>query len=269
MVARLDQFAATIADARTQPNLAALADLEQQFLTGFHEVGAHLDPVQVGAAWMILGNLFAGFVGGLPPEQQGCGPVLVNLARLAGARLYTGSGLPVTAQCPYTYGTGVECGKSYTQATQERLDALMRSHVALHHPGESWPPEVVIAGDGGPGTLSDGTGRVWPVGTPRPMHAPHELCDCRPGETYHCAAIGEPDEVFQPGPHEIHLIDQQPFDRLEITWAKDAEVDPTWGPRIARMARAIVAVGHLVEEAPDAKPALVHERDDTDGEEQS
>lgn len=25
-------------------------------------------------------------------------------------------------------------------------------------------------------------------GTPRPKHAPHELCDCQPGETYHCAA---------------------------------------------------------------------------------
>lgn len=140
MVARLDQFAATIADARTQPNLAALADLEQQFLTGFHEVGAHLDPVQVGAAWMILGNLFAGFVGGLPAEQQGCGPVLVNLARLAGARLYTGSNLPVELPCPFAYTDGTSCRKVVKAPNAERANLLLGAHVWQAHPGETWPP---------------------------------------------------------------------------------------------------------------------------------
>jgi hypothetical protein len=141
MVARLDQFAATIADARTQPNLAALADLEQQFLTGFHEVGAHLDPVQVGAAWMILGNLFAGFVGGLPQEQQGCGPVLVNLARLAGARLYTGDRLPMEMTCPFTYGTGAQCKTVIKGSDEKQFDTHMRAHIWQHHEGATWPPE--------------------------------------------------------------------------------------------------------------------------------
>lgn len=141
MVARLDQFAATIADARTQPNLAALADLEQQFLTGFHDVGAHLDPVQVGAAWMILGNLFAGYVGSLPPEQQGAGPVLVNLARLAGQRLYVGDRLPVEMRCPFTYATGAPCTKTIKGSDEKQFDTYMRAHIWQAHPGATWPPE--------------------------------------------------------------------------------------------------------------------------------
>lgn len=147
MIARLDQFAAAIADARTQPNLAALADLEQQFLTGFHEVGAHLDRAQVGAAWMILGNLFAGYVGSLNPEQQGAGPVLVNLARLAGARLYTGDRLPVEMRCPFTFATGAPCAKVITGSDEKQFDTYMRAHIWQQHPGEEWP-RVALAGDG-------------------------------------------------------------------------------------------------------------------------
>lgn len=139
---RLDQFAAAVAEARTtQPALAALAVTEQQFIDAAMDIGAHLDRPTLGAAWLILGRLFSTQLASVPPEQQaGALAMLLNVAKLAGQRLYTGAALPVTAACPYAYGTGAACGKQYTQATQERLDALMRSHVALHHPGQAWPP---------------------------------------------------------------------------------------------------------------------------------
>lgn len=307
---RLDQFAAQVTEARnTQPALQALAEIEQQFLDAALDVGGHLDRETVGAAWLILGQLFAANLANVAPEQQAqhLGRLL-NVARLAGARLYTGDRLPVEVACPFMHGNGTPCGKVVKAPNPERADVLLGAHVWQAHPGETWPPKpevhersispqdlgaselppppegwhertlteplatqhgrqyerdddlfpptvlgadpsfdqlqrfacvrvlaltklgvdrkhgdpvtgvvggltpeaawaeaegeyeqiladrggeqplIVIAGDGGPGMFSDDTGRVWRAGAPRPKHAPHELCDCRPGEVYHCAA---------------------------------------------------------------------------------
>jgi hypothetical protein len=258
---RLDQFAASVAEARaTNPAVAGLATQEDQFIDAAMDIGAHLDRQTVGAAWLILGQLMGTHLANVPPEHQASAVMtLLNIAKLAGERLYTGNGLPITVACPYAYGNGSQCSTTRTAPNRERLDVLLRAHVMQNHPGKEWPPpaeagpqdedaqlegstgecpncgtqvhldggligfhplqyvdgiptvhtcrgagkppvsggdaeqapdagEILIAGDGGPGVLSDGTGRVWPAGTPRPKHAPHELCDCRPGETYHCAA---------------------------------------------------------------------------------
>jgi hypothetical protein len=141
-ISQLDQLAAAVADARAQPQLAALAQLEEQFIASFNSspFGATLDPVTVGATMMILGNMFASHVNTMPEEQRGGAGILVNLARLAGQRIYTGDRLPVTHKCPYAYSSGALCGKEYTGTTQEQADLLMNGHVQLHHPGKAWPP---------------------------------------------------------------------------------------------------------------------------------
>lgn len=140
---RLDQFAAAVAEARTtNPALAALATTESQFIDAAMDIGAHLDRPTVGAAWLILGQLFSTNLASVPPEQQAAQlAVLLNVAKLAGARLYVGDRLPVTLPCPFAYGDGTPCKTSRTGATPEQAETLMRAHVWQNHPGETWPPK--------------------------------------------------------------------------------------------------------------------------------
>ncbi len=201
---RLDQFAASVAEARaTNPAVAGLATQEDQFIDAAMDIGAHLDRQTVGAAWLILGQLMGTHLANVPPEHQASAVMmLLNIAKLAGERLYTGNGLPITVACPYTYGNGAACSTTRTAPNQERLDVLMRAHVMQNHPGKEWPPptggfEVAIAGtdlaealanpirlEPSPAVRGFAGEKAW---TKSP-HAPYEVCDCRPGETYHCAA---------------------------------------------------------------------------------
>lgn len=142
-IAQLDQLAAAVADARQQPNMMALAGMEEGFLNAYLQgspFGNALDPLTVGAAWMIVGNLFASHINTMPEDQRSGPAQLANLARLAGQRLYTGDRLPVTIACPYTYATGAPCTTSRTGSTQEQADKLMGAHVWQNHPDKEWPP---------------------------------------------------------------------------------------------------------------------------------
>lgn len=146
---RLDQFAAAVAEARTtQPALAALQPTVDQFIDTAMDIGAHLDRPTLGAAWLILGQLFGTNLASTPPDQQaGVLAMLLNVARLAGERLYTGTAIPVEMPCPFPYGTGAPCKSVIKAPNRERADVLLGAHVWQQHPGETWPP-VVLAGDG-------------------------------------------------------------------------------------------------------------------------
>jgi hypothetical protein len=140
---RLDQFAAAVADARaTNPVVASLAAQEDQFISAAMDIGAHLDRQTLGAAWLIAGQLMGAHLQNTPPEQQaGALAMLLNVIKLAGEKLYTGNGLPITVACPYAYSGGAQCSTTRTAPNQERVDLLMRAHVAQNHPGEEWPPK--------------------------------------------------------------------------------------------------------------------------------
>lgn len=142
-ISQLDQLAAAVADARAQPNMVALAGMEEGFLNAYLQgspFGNALDPLTVGAAWMIVGNLFASHINTMPEDQRSGPAQLANLARLAGQRLYTGDRLPVTLACPYTHATGAPCTTTRTGSTQEQADKLMGAHVWQNHPDKTWPP---------------------------------------------------------------------------------------------------------------------------------
>lgn len=140
---RLDQFAAAVAEARTtQPALAALGQIETQFIDTAMDIGAHLDRATVGAAWLILGQLFGTNLASTPPDQQaGQLVALLNVAKLAGQRLYVGDRLPVEMRCPFTYATGAPCTKLIKGSDEKQFDTYMRAHIWQQHPGETWPPK--------------------------------------------------------------------------------------------------------------------------------
>lgn len=152
---RLDQFAAQVAEARTaQPALQALAATEQQFIDAAMDVGAHLDRETVGAAWLILGQLFAANLANVRPEAQAQHlGMLLNVTRLAGARLYTGDRLPVEMRCPFTYSTGKQCTKTIKGGDEKQFDTNMRAHLWQNHPDATWPPDGEIP----PPTWADDT----------------------------------------------------------------------------------------------------------------
>jgi hypothetical protein len=141
---RLDQFAAAVAEARTtNPAVATLATQEGQFIAAALDIGAHLDRQTLGAAWLIAGQLMGTHLQGVPPEHQAAAlAMLLNVIKLAGERLYTGNGLPITVACPYTYGNGSACSTARTAPNQDRLDVLMRAHILQNHPGNEWPPPL-------------------------------------------------------------------------------------------------------------------------------
>lgn len=185
---RLDQFAAEVNEARANnPAIAALADEEQRLIDEALDIGAHLDRATLGAAWVLLGRLMFQRLQTTPPEQQ---PVLLctlfQAARLAGARLYTGDRLPVELECPYTYASGAACKTVIKGPNSERAEVLLGAHAWQAHPGRERPtvePEVPLE--------DQQVGRLptrEELGLSMPRHAPSEVCDCRPGETYHCAA---------------------------------------------------------------------------------
>jgi hypothetical protein len=137
---KLDQFAEAIAQARAAGSFGNAEPAEQQLLDVLLDIAPELDHTTVGAAWLVIGNLFRSNLEQAPPHQQGDAAVnLMNLVQLAGQRLYAGA--PLTHPCPIPRSNGTACRFTAKGARQEVLDAMMRAHVAVYHPGQSWPPE--------------------------------------------------------------------------------------------------------------------------------
>lgn len=142
MTAVLDQLAT---DANTQrrddPNMAALEPNLRALLAEFERLCGHLDEVTAGAALLVVGQLCAAFVNGQSEAEQKVEALaaLPNLIRLVGAQLYAGTTTEVQIACPFTYLSGAACKTSYSAATQEHAELLMRGHVWQNHPGETWP----------------------------------------------------------------------------------------------------------------------------------
>ena len=143
----LDQLAAQIRNDRVgrNPVIVELEHIETQLLDLFAKVGAeHVEPEQAGATMLILGQLFNDLVSKLPEDQQYRAPaIIVNLLRMLGQRLYTGDVPSDELRCPFPLATGKPCSFKPTYTMGGTLTTVMRGHVALHHPGEVWPPADV------------------------------------------------------------------------------------------------------------------------------
>jgi hypothetical protein len=140
----LDQLAAQIRNDRQgkNPELVALEGIEQQLLPLFVKVGGEqVDPVQAGVTALVLGQLFADLVTKLPLEaKQNSTSIIVNLLRMMGQRLYAGDLPSNELRCPFVLASGKPCNFSPSYTMGGTLTTVMRGHVALHHPGETWPP---------------------------------------------------------------------------------------------------------------------------------
>lgn len=136
---RLDQFAEAIAQARATGTFGDAEAAEQQLLGVLLDIAPELDHTAVGAAWLVIGNLFRNNLDQAPAHLQGDAAInLMNLAQLAGQRLYAGA--PLTHPCPIPRSNGTACRFTAKGSRQEVLDAMMRAHVDVYHPGRAWPP---------------------------------------------------------------------------------------------------------------------------------
>lgn len=142
---KLDQFAAAIADARASGVFAEFETGEQSLLDLLLDVAPELDTTTVGAAWLVIGNVLHSTL-----DQDDPAIRLVNLVQLAAQRLYAGA--PLAHPCPIPRSNGTACRFTAKGARQEVLDAMMRAHVDVYHPGRSWPPVEVadrVGAEGG------------------------------------------------------------------------------------------------------------------------
>lgn len=138
---RLNQFADAIANARATGTFGDAEAAEQQLLGVLLDIAPELDHTTVGAAWLVIGNLFRSNLDQAPAHLQGDTAInLMNLVQLAGQRLYAGA--PLTHPCPIPRSNGTACRFTAKGARQEVLDAMMRAHVDVYHPGRAWPPEA-------------------------------------------------------------------------------------------------------------------------------
>lgn len=143
MTSALDQLAADATSKRQggDPVIAELEPALKSLYAEFQRLCGHLDDVTAGAALMVVGQLAAINLRDQPDDQKVNAAMRVPMMTLLlGAQLYTGSAAGVEVICPFTYLTGVPCGKTITSATKSHTERLMRGHVWQHHPGETWPP---------------------------------------------------------------------------------------------------------------------------------
>lgn len=141
----LTQQAALIAAARLEGNPYAnhLAQIEPKFIAELTRQLDGVDHALIGAVLLTAGQLTASVLALLSPESRPhAGPIAVNLLQLTGQQLYQGKMQHVTA-CPYPLATGKPCGHVAKGETEDQLDAVMRGHIGLHHPGETWPIEAL------------------------------------------------------------------------------------------------------------------------------
>ena len=140
----LDQLAAQIRNDRKagHPELVALAGVEEHLLDVFlREAGEQIDLVQAGVTMLVMGQVFNQVVSQLPAEEFQRAPgLMVNSLRMIGQRLYSGDLPKHQLQCPFPLATGRPCPFKPRSSMGATLTAVMRGHVALHHPGETWPP---------------------------------------------------------------------------------------------------------------------------------
>lgn len=125
------------------PALTALAEVEQKMLRAFAKAYPGLRSVpDAGAALLVFSQLCADLVPKLPEAAQlNAGPLFINVGRLVGEALMSGRLAAAGLRCPFRYATGKEC-KYLAEATdQATIDAIMRGHVGLHHPDQTWPCE--------------------------------------------------------------------------------------------------------------------------------
>lgn len=135
---RLDKLADGIASARATGQFAELEQQETAFVEFVLDIAPDLDRQTVGAAWLILGQLLAtGLTQHPAHEQLQAVGGLLNAARLAGQRMYAGA--PLSLPCPIPRSNGTACRFTAKAARQEVIDAMMRAHVDVYHPSESWP----------------------------------------------------------------------------------------------------------------------------------
>lgn len=142
MTAVLDQLATDATTKRqTQPEIQALEPAAKNLYTEFQRLCGHLDEVTAGAVLMVAGQLAAINVRDQPDDQKVTAAMRIPmLLALVGAQLYTGSTSGIEIACPFTFLTGVSCTKTFSTATRQHADLLMRGHVWQNHPGETWPP---------------------------------------------------------------------------------------------------------------------------------
>lgn len=138
----LDQHAAALAQARTDndPMVKDLAQVEPSFIAELLRRLDDVDPTTIGAVLLIAGNLAGQVLDHLPEAHRPqAGPILANLLQLAGQQLYTAKA-PSRTACPYQLHNGKPCLHEATAENDDQLAAVMRGHVALHHPDHTWPP---------------------------------------------------------------------------------------------------------------------------------
>src|ERR1700677_3110268 len=126
---------------RQQPDLAALEPVEKHLIAALDQVAPELDKAAVGAAWMILAEGLAQLANDAP--QHFTARVLVNVSQLAGQHLYAGAATGMQVRCPVVRSAGSQCPFVAKGATEDRMDAMMQTHYATYHPGQTWPLEVV------------------------------------------------------------------------------------------------------------------------------
>jgi hypothetical protein len=150
----LNHQATVIATARHEGNPYAdhLADIEPAFIAELLKRLDGVDHTTIGAILLTAGQLTASVIANLSPESRAhAGPVAVNLLQLAGQQLYQGKMRHITA-CPYPLATGRPCKHVAKAETERQLDAVMRGHIDIHHPGQAWPleePETAEPAEGG------------------------------------------------------------------------------------------------------------------------
>lgn len=139
----LNQQAAALAQTRANndPYVQDLAQIEPKFiaelLRRLDTPGA--DHAVIGAVLLAAGQLAGQVVEMIRPEaRQYAAPMITNLFQLAGQQLYMGR-LDHATGCPYPLATGKPCNYLGKAETADQLDAVMRGHIAIHHPDHTCP----------------------------------------------------------------------------------------------------------------------------------
>lgn len=220
----LDRAAEMIGAQRNRPDLAALEPVEQAIIAKSVDFAPELDRRLIGAAWMMLGDAIGQLsaTGALRPDQ------VAVIAQLAGHRLYTETGREIP--CPASFSSGAACKFVARSVHESVLDAQMRAHFSVYHPGATWPPEPeaelcdrcgklpaeLIVGtiskpDGTPGDVTalcfqchrKAEDTTWikrapgRVAASPPAEAPEPHCTCGAAATLAVGYRGEPEALLQ------------------------------------------------------------------------
>jgi hypothetical protein len=216
----LDRAAETLAALRSDPQFAALEPLEHTLIDEALQAAPELDRAGMGAAWMLLAEGLANLAN--QSEQQIPAGALINLAQLAGQRLYTGTGLPQAVRCPVVYDSGTRCKFEAKGAAPDLVDAQMRGHYATYHPALTWPQEPLPV-------ISDSASPDWDPGFIDLNGQPR--CSCGAAAAMSVGYHGERGPVMQcvacatsdprtPFAHKDLAVDSWPLPERQYTLAE-------------------------------------------------